>query len=285
MLKTKKNILDQIILEGQKKRPELEPDLIDQFFRMISKYFSLVFIRLKFTPNMITALAITASIIGGFYLAQGNTGGYLIAALFFFLFLLFDYCDGEMARTMKMNSMSGHYLDYFAHFVMFASFMVGLSYGIYKYHSTSTYLIIGFGGVVGILLNSIAELLISEVIIRENLRVKRRLPMSNQDISYSVKSITVNRPNMQNESTSLIKKISRILIRPSGGDDIVFFYLPFSIFLFLFPSPIISELNIRLIDIYFFYLCSVNIILPFLKIYRNISQQKLELAYWDVWND
>ena len=134
-------------------------------------------------------------------------------------------------------------------------------------------------------MNSIAELLISEVIIRENLRVKRRLPMSNQDISYSVKSITVNRPNMQNESTSLIKKISRILIRPSGGDDIVFFYLPFSVLLFLFPYPIISKLNLRLIDIYFFYLCAVNIILPFLKIYRNISQQKLELAYRDVWND
>ena len=89
-------------------------------------------------------------------------------------------------------------------------------------------------GVAGILLNSIAQLLISEVIIRENLRVKRRLPMSNQDISYSVKSITVNRPNMQNESTSLIKKISRILIRPSGGDDIAIFYVPFSVLLFLF---------------------------------------------------
>ena len=272
-------------MEGQKKRPELEPDLIDQFFRMISKYFSLVFIKLKFTPNMITTLAITASIIGGFYLAQGNTGGYLIAALFFFLFLLFDYCDGEMARTLNVQTISGHYLDYVAHFVMFASFMVGLSYGIYQYHSTGTYLILGFGGVAGILLNSIAQLLISEVIIRENLRVKRRLPMSNQDISYSVKSITVNSPNIQNESTSLIEKIFRILIRPSGGDDIAIFYVPFSVLLFLFPYPIISKLNLRLIDIYFFYLCSVNIILPFLKIYRNISQQKLELAYRDVWND
>ena len=284
-MKTKKYILDQIILEGQKKRPELEPDLIDQFFRMISKYFSLVFIRLKFTPNMITTLAITASIIGGFYLAQGNTGGYLIAALFFFLFLLFDYCDGEMARVLDRQSISGHYLDYVAHFIMFASFMIGLSYGIYQYHSTGTYLILGFCGVAGILLRSIAGLLVSEVIIRENLRVKRQLPMSNQDVSYSVRSETGNIPSIKSESKSLINKLSRILIRPSGGDGIVFFYIPFSVILFLFPSPIISELNIRLIDIYFFYLCSVNIILPFIKIYRNISQQKLELAYRDVWGD
>ena len=167
MLKTKKNILDQIILEGQKNRPELEPGLIDQFFRIISKYFSLVFIRLKFTPNMITILAITVSIIGGFYLAQGNTGGYLIAALFFFLFLLFDYCDGEMARALGKQSISGNYLDYGAHFIMFASFMIGLSYGIYQYHSTSTYLILGFCGVAGILLRSIVGLLISKVMVIE----------------------------------------------------------------------------------------------------------------------
>jgi histidinol-phosphate/aromatic aminotransferase/cobyric acid decarboxylase-like protein len=37
MLKTKKNILDQIILEGQKKRPELESDLIDQSFLQTKK--------------------------------------------------------------------------------------------------------------------------------------------------------------------------------------------------------------------------------------------------------
>ena len=249
MLKTTKNILDQIILEGQKKRPELGSDLIDPFFRMISKYFSLVFIRLKFTPNMITMLAITASIVGGLYLAQGNTSGYLMAALFFFLFLLFDYCDGEMARTLNMQTISGHYLDYVAHFVMFASFMVGLSYGIYQYHSVSTYLILGFGGVAGILLNSIAQLLISEVIIRENLRVKRRLPMSNQDISYSVKSITVNRPNMQNESTSLIEKIlvllftKAFLIRAFNIVASNLGFVPTKIIKSLSSIPFIFELN------------------------------------------
>jgi len=282
MPKTKKNILDQIILKGQKNRPELETASIDHFFRMISKYFSLVFIKFKFTPNMITTLAITASFAGSFYLAQGNTGGYLIAAVFFFLFLLFDYCDGEMARTLGKQSISGHYLDYVAHFIMFASFMSGLSYGIYQYHSTNIYLIIGFGGVSGILLRSIAELLLSEVVVRENLRSTKRLPMSNQDVSYSVKSQISDNPNLNAESTSLIKKIIRIVIRPSGGDDILFFYVPLSIIIYIFPLPILNECHVRIVDIYFFYLCSINLTLFFLLIYRNVYKNKAEMYYNDI---
>ena len=284
-MKIKKNILDQIILEGQKNRPELEPGLVDQFFRIISKYFSLVFIRLKFTPNMITMLAITASIVGGLYLAQGNTSGYLMAAMFFFLFLLFDYCDGEMARTLGKQSISGNYLDYGAHFIMFASFMIGLSYGIYQYHSTNTYLILGFGGVSGILLRSIAELLLAEVVVRENLRLTKRLPMSNKDVSYSVKSEILDSPNINAESTSLIKDIIRILIRPSGGDDILVFYVPFTILLYIFPLPIFNGWDVRVVDIYFFYLCCINLILPFLLIFRNVYQKKAEIYYNDIFKN
>ena len=281
-MKVEKKNLDQIVLEGQNKRPELEPDLIDYFFRMISKYVSFILIKLRFTPNMVTAVAILFSIMGGISLGQGNIIGYLIAAVCFFLFLLFDYCDGEIARVLNKYSISGHYLDYVAHFIMFSSFMIGLSYGIYQYHSTSAYLILGFCGIAGILLRSIADMLIPEVIIRENLRLRKQLPMSNPDISYSPKSETLESPNINAEDTSLIKKFGRIIIRPSGGDDILLFYVPFSIIIYIFPLPIIYEWNVRIVDIYFFYLCLINSILPFLLIYLNIRKKKSETYYNDV---
>lgn len=282
---TKKKILDQIIVEGQKKRPELEPDLIDQFFRMISRYVSLVLIRLKFTPNSVTSIAILCSIIGGFFLAHGNINGYLTAAFCFFLFLLFDYCDGEMARTLGKNSISGHYLDYIAHFIMFASFMVGLSFGIYQYHPTNPYLILGLCGVSGILLKSITELLISEVIIRENLRIKKLLPFSNKDADYSFQPTTVDDKTIISGSNSYFKKFRQILLMPSSGDAILFFYIPFSVIIFTFPYPIVNEWNIRLVDIYFFYLCLVNMLLPLLLIYRNVYQKRAELAYNKIWGN
>lgn len=269
-------------MEGQQKRPEVESDLIDQFFRMISKYLTLVFIKLRFTPNIVTSIAILASIIGGFFMAIGNINGYLMAAFFFFLFLLFDYCDGEVARVLGKHSISGHYFDYIAHFVMFASFMVGLSYGIYQYHPTSLYLILGLCGVSGILLRCISGLLISEVIIRENLRLKRLLPMSNKDISYSVGSKTVNVPSIKSGRISFIMKFGRVLLWPSGGDAILFFYIPFAIIIYFFPLPIINEWNIRIVDIYFLYVCLINLLLPLLLIYRNVQQNRAEMAYNDI---
>ena len=284
MLKTKKDTLDQIILEGQKKRPELETASIDHFFRMISKYFSWVFIKLKFTPNMITILAIIASIIGGFYLAQGNANGLLIAALFFFLFLLFDYCDGEVARVLNKYSMAGHYLDYMAHFIMFSSLMIGLTYSVYNYHSNKIYLLLGLCGLAGILLKSIATLLISEVIITEHLRVMKKLSTSNVDINYYAKSNIESISGWKDHKPSYIKYF-HLLIRPSTGDDLLFFFVPFSIIIYFFPTIIIKDMAIRLIDIYFVYICLTNIVLSLLLIFRTVREKRVEASYNTVFGD
>lgn len=275
-------IINDIVKEGQEKRPELETDIIDIIFRKLSKYMSFLLIKLKFTPNFVSILAIIFTIIGGIVLARGD---YLLSAFFFFLFLLFDYCDGEMARAMKMNSISGHYLDYSGHFIMFASFMIGLTFSIYQYHPTSLYLLLGLSGVAGILLRSIVKLLISEVIVRENLRFKRQLPMSNQEGSYTIKAKILDSPNINPESASLMKKIGRIVIRPTGGDDLLFFYLPFSIIIYIFPFPIFHEWHVRIVDIYFFYLCLINLILPFILIYLNVCQKKAEIYYNDTFGN
>ena len=281
----KNKILDQVITEGQKNRPELEPSLIDKFFRMISRYFSLVFIKLKFKPNIITTFAIISSIFGGYFLGQGSSSGYTIGALCFFLFLLFDYCDGEMARTLKMHSISGNYLDYFAHFVMFSSFMIGLSYGIYMYHSTSIVLVLGLCGVSGILLGSISDLLISKIIIIEKLREKKKLPLSNKEVEYLVPGNAFNNDNFEINDVSLIRKTIRLLLGPAGGDQLLFFYIPFSVIIYFFPFAIVKKWDMRIIDIYFFYVFTINTLLPFLALYMNIRNKKSEKMYNDIFRE
>ena len=138
----KNKLLNEIITEGQHKRPEVETSYIDFLFRKISKYVSFLLIKLGFKPNSVTFLAIIFSILGGYHLSIGNNISYLIGGLLFFLFLLFDYCDGEFARVLNKYSISGHYLDYVAHFIMFSSFMIGFSIGIYKYQKDSMYFIL-----------------------------------------------------------------------------------------------------------------------------------------------
>jgi hypothetical protein len=279
----KNKLLNQIVLEGQKKRPELETSYIDLLFRKISKYVSFLLIKLGFKPNSVTFLAIIFSITGGYYLSIGNNTCYLIGGLLFFLFLLFDYCDGEVARVLNKYSISGHYLDYVAHFIMFASFMIGLSIGIYKYHKDSMYLILGLFGTAGILLRNIADLLVKEVIIKENIRYQKKIKNSNQVYDYNVKrDMTISVENINHTDKSLIKRLILFLIQPTCGDDILFFYVPFSIVIFMMPFTILNAFNLRLVDIYFFYLCSINSIIPFLLINRHIKQNRLELYYENV---
>ena len=232
-----------------------------------------MFIKLNFKPNIITTFAIISSIFGGYFLGQGSSSGYTIGALCFFLFLLFDYCDGEMARTLKMHSISGNYLDYFAHFVMFSSFMIGLSYGIYKYHSTGIVLVLGFCGVSGILLGSISDLLISKIIIIEKLREKK-LPLSNKEVEYSVPGNLSNNDNFEINDVSLIRKTIRLLLGPAGGDQLLIFYIPFSVIIYFFPFAIVKKWDMRIIDIYFFYVFTINTLLPFLTLYMNIRNKK-----------
>ena len=272
-------VINNIVKEGQEKRPELETDIIDIFFRKLSKYMSFLLIQLKFTPNIVSILTIICSIIGGIVLARGN---YLLSAFSFFLFLLFDYCDGEMARTMKMNSISGHYLDYFAHFVMFPSFMIGLFFTIYQYHPSSLYLLLGLCGLAGIFLRSIVGLLIPEVIIRENLRIKRLLPQSNLEVAYSILTNTSNITNIKNKDKFGIENIARIFLGPTGGDAILFFYIPFSMLLFLFPNPVLNNWEIRIVDFYFIYIFSINSLLPFVSVYLNIQNKKPEQMFNDI---
>ncbi len=231
---------------------------------------------------MVSILAIICSIIGGIILAQGN---YLLSAFFFFLFLLFDYCDGEMARTLKMNSISGHYLDYFSHFVMFPSFMIGLFISIYQYHPSILFLVLGLCGVAGIFLKSTVGLLIPEVIIRENLRIKRLLPKSNKKVTYSVPANTSNATIINDENISFTKKFIRVLLGPTGGDAILFFYIPFSLVLFLLPNPVLNNWGIRIVDFYFIYIFSINILLPFVSVYLNVRNNKPEQMFNNVFGD
>jgi len=272
-------VINNIVKEGQEKRPELETDIIDIIFRKLSKYMSFLLMKLKFTPNFVSILAIICSIIGGIVLAQGN---YLLSAFSFFLFLLFDYCDGEMARTMKMNSISGHYLDYFAHFIMFSSFTIGLTFSIYQYHPSSLYLLLGLFGVAGILLRSIVNLLIPEVIVRENLRIKRLLPQSNPEVSYSVLADISNSVLRNNKDILITKKIIRFLLGPTSGDTILFYCIPFSIIIYLFPNPVLNNWEIRIIDFYFIYIFLINALLPFVSVYVNVRNMKPEKMFNDI---
>jgi len=277
--------INDIIEKGQKHRPEIETTHVDKFFRFFSKYVSFFLIKIRVKPNQVTILGIMFAILGGFALSSNLQYGYLYASISFFLFLLFDYCDGEMARVMEIHSMEGHYLDYMGHFIMFSSFMSGLTYGIYDFHQKNVFLIIGLLGLIGILLRSISELLISEVIVREKLRTKKRLVDANTKIDYSLPQSLMDREIKGILSQLKFQFIKRLIIYPTAGDSILIFFIPLSLVFLFFSFPIYSLNGLRFIDLYFIYISSFNLIISLYSMIKIVRQNRIQVAYYNLFNE
>ncbi|MEO0131539.1 MAG: CDP-alcohol phosphatidyltransferase family protein [candidate division WOR-3 bacterium] len=76
--------------------------------RKIIEPLTLLFVRAKISPNVLTLLGIPISIITGAFFAQGNRW---LGLLFLFLVALLDTIDGEVARkSLKINP-KGAFLD------------------------------------------------------------------------------------------------------------------------------------------------------------------------------
>ncbi|MFH1173767.1 MAG: CDP-alcohol phosphatidyltransferase family protein [archaeon] len=81
-------------------------------YRTLALPFIKFFMNTKITPNAITITGAIISFISVllFYLNLGL--GYDILAFFIYQFsIIFDFCDGSIARLKKMSSVFGHFLD------------------------------------------------------------------------------------------------------------------------------------------------------------------------------
>jgi phosphatidylserine synthase len=136
-------------IKGLQKSASADDYLVFYFYRKISAFFSVLFIKLKFSANFITFLSLLADFLV-IYLLYLNF--WILAGIFVQLALVLDCSDGEVARFHKskiknpLEKRYGGYLDeilgtigftlvifftgYFIHswqlglFAMFAMFMI-----------------------------------------------------------------------------------------------------------------------------------------------------------------
>ena len=87
------------------------------FSNKISPYFSFVFIKLGIKPNIITLLMIPSAIIGGILINLSDFYLKLIGVIFILSINIWDTSDGEVARSTKVFSKNGKFLDLFSQFV------------------------------------------------------------------------------------------------------------------------------------------------------------------------
>jgi phosphatidylglycerophosphate synthase len=280
------SIIHKIVKKGQEERPERETAFTDKLYRKLSRYISFALIRCRFSPHKVTLVSILFAIAGGISLGFDNKKCYFAGAILLLIFLILDYCDGEVARYLDAQTMSGHYFDYFSQYLMQTSFFTGLTCGIYLHNSNILVLIIGMLGLGGILMRGITLILIKEVICIEYLRVNKKPAMYNQSFDYVMpQNSTSNDIPIETKLMSYFKKIPRLLLRISGGDDIVTFFVLIAGLNYFTPTFTVGKWIIGLIDVYFLYTCLVNVLAALYFFARNVLKRKVEQTYNEFFCD
>jgi phosphatidylglycerophosphate synthase len=111
--------------------------------RTIASYIVPVFIRLHFSANLITMLALLSGLAGGWFLAQGTFRAGVLGALGFLISNILDECDGKVARQTNTCSRLGALLDTLTDCIVHSAFFIGLGVGLASQLSSGHWLLFG----------------------------------------------------------------------------------------------------------------------------------------------
>lgn len=98
--------------------------------RKFSIYLTLLLVKLKFTPNMVTISAMVFGIIGCGIWMLGTDLTFIAGGIFFQMMYLFDCSDGELARYLGKSSLQGVFLDLMGHYVVNFTMILGAGVGL-----------------------------------------------------------------------------------------------------------------------------------------------------------
>jgi phosphatidylserine synthase len=98
-------------------RANSEHWVADLYLRRISPYLTRVLLKLNFTPNAVTWLMIFTGVSAGLSLLIPGMIGVVLALFLGQLQMLWDCCDGEVARWTKRFSPAGIFLDKLGHYL------------------------------------------------------------------------------------------------------------------------------------------------------------------------
>src|SRR3989344_9425081 len=120
-----RDILQREKLEGRER-----PWGYRLFQRGPSIYITWLLLRTPIIPNAVTLLSILSGVGGAYLLLYPNWKVKLVALFLFYLNLLLDRVDGEIARYKKQFSLKGIYLDELNHYIIPPLFFLSLAWGL-----------------------------------------------------------------------------------------------------------------------------------------------------------
>ena len=122
-----------------------------RFDRVLSTRLSQLLVRTPLRPNHITIIGTSIGLVAAWCFARGGYVPGLAAAFLFWIAVVVDGCDGEVARLKFQETPFGHLFDVVTDNIVHAAIFVGLGIGQYRvapeqnYPLLLTILLIGFG--------------------------------------------------------------------------------------------------------------------------------------------
>ena len=124
---------------------------IARFDRALSTRLSRHLVRTPLRPNHITTIGTLIGLTGAWCLAQGSYAWEVLGALLFWLAVIVDGCDGEVARLKFLESRIGYLYDVTTDNIVHAAIFAGMGIGLYRADPTQPFLLLGallVGGLV-----------------------------------------------------------------------------------------------------------------------------------------
>ncbi len=129
----------------------LDSPIIDRYIiRKISGFITGFLIRTPISPNHVTVISLILGIIAAVFFSFGGHTHTITAGLIFFLCIVFDQCDGEVARIKHMESEFGRAFDIIVDSIVNAAIVAGITFALYKTSGSGLNIIIGILAITGI---------------------------------------------------------------------------------------------------------------------------------------
>ena len=125
-----REISQPISVRGRKNSEHWVADL---YLRKISPYLTFLLLKTPLTANGVTILMVVTGISSGLVLLMPGALGLILALLLSQLQMLWDCCDGEIARWRQTQSPKGVFLDRLGHYLTEALIPIALALRIVEW--------------------------------------------------------------------------------------------------------------------------------------------------------
>ena len=254
----------------QTTRPSIFKDFLNKFYYRFSIYFTWLCILLKLSANQVTIISVLFSILGGILISIGDKNLTIIGFVCFHIFAILDMSDGEVARYRNQGGMTGHFLDWYMHFITSLAMMLGLF--LHSFDALGSGILISLG-IISITVPIFDKIITSSgwtVIVWTRLR----------DIKNNVKPNIVKKDKVlkQKKNSNYFFKLVKFIALHLLQDH----WIKLSLLIISIIDLVFYNLGLVFFDYIFYTLIYIGIIGPiyiYIQIYKIMNSDRLLDGY------